>query len=251
MRGTHGAAVSPFSRVDLEKGIPARHPLRKVRQVVDDALARLDECPPGGNPAQCRSVRRETPASPHATPLRDGAGRNGANALVVPDTLSLLTLPPGSTDLNPVETILQYLRANRLPISIYDSCNAIVDACCAAWNHFGNDPNTVTSMTPRPGTGQLKGPLVSETPEGRADDPAGRSQKDGDARWTRTHGTSHCGGKNHVNVGRRHKPVRRCHVTDAAGQDSQSADHLLMQGNTGFGVWADAACRSAKTQAQL
>ncbi len=149
MRGTHGAAVSPFSRVDLEKGIPARHPLRKVRQVVNGALTRLRECPSGGNPAQCRSVRRETPASPHATPLRDGAGRNGANALVVPDTLSLLSLPPGGTDQNPVETIWQYLRANRLPISIFDGCNAIVDACCAAWNRFANDPNTVTSITPR------------------------------------------------------------------------------------------------------
>jgi hypothetical protein len=80
-------------------------------------------------------------------PLPDGAGRPGANALVVPDTLSLLTLPPGSTDQNPVETIWQNVRANRIVISIFDSCNAIVDACCAAWNHFGNDPNTVTSIT--------------------------------------------------------------------------------------------------------
>ena len=80
-------------------------------------------------------------------PLPDGAGRHGANALVVPDTLSLLTLPPGSINQNQVETIWQYLRANRLPISIFDSCDAIVDACCAAWNHFGNDPNTVTSIT--------------------------------------------------------------------------------------------------------
>ena len=71
------------------------------------------------------------------------------NALVVPDTLSLLSLPPGGTDQNPVETIWQYLRANRLTIRIVDSCNAMVDACCAAWNHFGNDPNTVTSITPR------------------------------------------------------------------------------------------------------
>ena len=84
-------------------------------------------------------------------PLPDGAGRPGANALVVPDTLSLLTLPPGSTGLNQVETIWQYLRANRLTISIFDSCDAIVDACRAAWNHFANDPNTVTSITPRAG----------------------------------------------------------------------------------------------------
>jgi hypothetical protein len=54
-----------------------------------------------------------------------------------------------------------------------------------------------------------------------------------------------------VNLGRRHKPVRRWHITDAAGQDSRAADHLLMPGNTGSGLWADAACRSEKTQAQL
>jgi transposase len=60
-----------------------------------------------------------------------------------------LTLPPGSTDENPVETIWQYLRVNRLVISIFVSCDAIVDACRAAWNRFGNDPNTVTSITPR------------------------------------------------------------------------------------------------------
>lgn len=33
---------SLFSYVDLEERIPARHPLRKIRQVVNDALASLD-----------------------------------------------------------------------------------------------------------------------------------------------------------------------------------------------------------------
>jgi len=42
MRGTDEAAGSLFSYVDLEERIPARHPLRKVRQVVNDALASLD-----------------------------------------------------------------------------------------------------------------------------------------------------------------------------------------------------------------
>ena len=42
MRGTDEAAGSPFSYVDLEERIPARHPLRKIRQVVNDALASLD-----------------------------------------------------------------------------------------------------------------------------------------------------------------------------------------------------------------
>lgn len=42
MRGTHETSGSLFSYVDLEARIPARHPLRKIRQVVNEALASLD-----------------------------------------------------------------------------------------------------------------------------------------------------------------------------------------------------------------
>jgi IS5 family transposase len=52
-------------------------------------------------------------------------------------------------------------------------------------------------------------------------------------------------------VDRPHKLVRRYHVSDAALHDSQAVDHLLMQGNAGAGVWADAAYRSEETEAKL
>lgn len=42
MRGTDETSRSLFSYVDLEERIPPRHPLRKIRQVVNDALASLD-----------------------------------------------------------------------------------------------------------------------------------------------------------------------------------------------------------------
>lgn len=42
MRGTDEATGSLFSYVGLEERIPARHPLRKVREIVNDALASLD-----------------------------------------------------------------------------------------------------------------------------------------------------------------------------------------------------------------
>ncbi len=90
-----------------------------------------------------------------------------------------------------------------------------------------------------------------EVPEDWADKPAMRSQKDVDARWTKKHGKSHYGYKNHVNVDRKHKLVRRYHVSDAAQHDSQAVDHLLMRGNTGSGVWADAAYRSEEMEAKL
>ena len=42
MRETDKARGPLFSYVDLEARIPARHPLRKIRQVVNDALASLN-----------------------------------------------------------------------------------------------------------------------------------------------------------------------------------------------------------------
>ena len=92
---------------------------------------------------------------------------------------------------------------------------------------------------------------AGETPEGWADKPARQCQKDVDARWTRKHGKSHCGCKNHINVDRPHQLIRRYHVTDAAVHDSQAVDQLLTRGNTGSGVRADAAYRSAEIEAVL
>lgn len=42
MRGSDEVTGSLFSYVDLEERIPARHPLRKIRSVVNDALCSLD-----------------------------------------------------------------------------------------------------------------------------------------------------------------------------------------------------------------
>ena len=57
--------------------------------------------------------------------------------------------------------------------------------------------------------------------------------------------------KNHVNVDRRHKLVRRYHVSDAAEHDSQVLDDILDGDNTALGVWADSAYRSAEIEAAL
>ncbi len=80
---------------------------------------------------------------------------------------------------------------------------------------------------------------------------AKRRQKDTDARWTKKHGRSHYGYKNHVGVDRRHKLVRRYTVTDAARHDSQELDAVLDPDNTASDVWADSAYRSAETEAKL
>jgi IS5 family transposase len=52
-------------------------------------------------------------------------------------------------------------------------------------------------------------------------------------------------------VDRKHKLIRRYHVSAAALHDSQAVDALLTGGNAGSGVRGDAACRSAEIEAAL
>jgi transposase, IS5 family len=81
--------------------------------------------------------------------------------------------------------------------------------------------------------------------------PAKLRQKDRDARWTKKHGKSFFGYKNHVNADARYKLIRRYEVTDAAVHDSQALEALLSQDNTSRDVFADSAYRSAEIEAKL
>ena len=81
--------------------------------------------------------------------------------------------------------------------------------------------------------------------------PAKRRQKDTDARWTVKRGVSHYGYKNHVNVDKQHKLIRRYAVTDAAVHDSQVLPEVLQPQTAGRDVWADAAYRSEEIEIQL
>ncbi|VAW76704.1 Mobile element protein [hydrothermal vent metagenome] len=92
---------------------------------------------------------------------------------------------------------------------------------------------------------------AGETPQGWEGTPNKKRQKDGDARWTKKHGKSHYGYKNHINVDRRHKFVRTYEVSDASVHDSQTFDGLIDPGNTSSDFWGDSACRSQKIESKL
>ena len=89
--------------------------------------------------------------------MLDGAGWHSARALVVPDNLTLVPLPPPdqvrgrlyAPELNPIENVWAYLRANRLAISVLDTYEDILERCRSAWNFFANDPERVRSITTR------------------------------------------------------------------------------------------------------
>jgi hypothetical protein len=85
----------------------------------------------------------------HAVLVVDGAGWHVSPNLDLPDNITLLPLPPYAPELNPIENIWQYLRSNTLAIRVYDNYQAIVDACCAAWNDLVATPSIIASITRR------------------------------------------------------------------------------------------------------
>ena len=99
--------------------------------------------------AHLAEISKAVAQGAHAVLVMDGAGWHGSTALHVPDNITILTLPPYAPELNPVENIWAYLRANRLAISVFDAYEDIVERCCDAWNFFANDPDRVRSITTR------------------------------------------------------------------------------------------------------
>jgi hypothetical protein len=87
-------------------------------------------------------------ADEHAVMLLDQAGWHGARALVVPGNVTLVPLPPYSPQLNPVERVWLYLRERHLSHRLLNGYDAIVDACCAAWNQL--TPERLRSLTSYP-----------------------------------------------------------------------------------------------------
>ena len=86
----------------------------------------------------------------HAVLTLDGAGWHQIGGkLRVPKNISLLPLPSYSPELNPVENIWQFLRQNYLANRIYDTYDAVVDACRDAWNALAAAPETIRSIASR------------------------------------------------------------------------------------------------------
>ncbi len=90
-------------------------------------------------------------AGAHAVMTVDGAGwHKPGDKLRLPHNISLLILPPYSPELNPVENVWQFLRQNYLANRVFDTYEAIVDACCEAWNALVTEPNRIRSIASRP-----------------------------------------------------------------------------------------------------
>jgi transposase len=85
-----------------------------------------------------------------AAVICDGAGwHQTGGRLKLPSNIVLIPLPPYSPELNSMENVWEYLRANWLSAGVWDSYDEILDACCEAWNWFANDPDRIRSIGTR------------------------------------------------------------------------------------------------------
>lgn len=95
-------------------------------------------------------IARRVARGAHAVLLLDRAGWHTTGRLVVPKNLTLVLLPSRAPELNPVENVWQYLRANWLSNRVFETYEAIIEAaceaCCEAWNKLLAQPHTITSL---------------------------------------------------------------------------------------------------------
>lgn len=95
--------------------------------------------------------------------------------------------------------------------------------------------------------GQIK---KGETPEGWEKEPNKLRQKDVDARWVKKNNVNHYGYKNHINVDKKYKLIRKYEVTAASVHDSEVFEEILDLENRKK-IWADSAYRSGEKSKAL
>ncbi len=97
-----------------------------------------------------KEISAQVAAHAHALLICDGAGwHQPGEKLRVPDNITLMPLPPYAPELNPMENAWDYLRGNKLSSLVWDSDEAIIDACVDAWNFLANDPDRIVSIGTR------------------------------------------------------------------------------------------------------
>ena len=130
-----------------------------------DSLYLFAACRPGTDQAFALALPEATTASMglflerfaqelgpgvHAALVLDRAGWHVSRRLAVPDSLTLVPLPPYSPQLNPVERIWLYSRERFLSHRVLDGYTAVLDAACRAWNALAAEPGRLASLTAYP-----------------------------------------------------------------------------------------------------
>lgn len=80
----------------------------------------------------------------------DGAGSHTAGELSLPDNVRLLTLPPYSPELNPVEQLWDLIRERRFSNRAYDSLGEVEDDLADELRALEGEGATIRSLAGRP-----------------------------------------------------------------------------------------------------
>lgn len=96
-----------------------------------------------------KEISRAVRPGAHAVLVCDGAGWHTTAQLKRPNNITLLRLPACAPELNPTENVWEYLRKNYLALRVLDDYDAIVAACCQAWNDLLAMPDRLASITRR------------------------------------------------------------------------------------------------------
>ena len=91
-------------------------------------------------------ISRHVASGAHAVLLLDRAGWHTTTNLDVPENITPILLPSRAPELNPVENIWQYLRANWLSNRVFENYHEIIEAICDAWQKLIAKPETITSI---------------------------------------------------------------------------------------------------------
>ncbi len=80
----------------------------------------------------------------------DGAGFHRANDLICPSNITLVSLPPYSPELNPVENLWHYLRSHDSPNHMYSTVDDLFDAAETVWRSACLDSAITRAICPAP-----------------------------------------------------------------------------------------------------
>jgi transposase len=91
-------------------------------------------------------ISRHVAKGTQAVLLLDRAGWHTTAKLNIPKNITPIFLPSRSPELNSVENIWQYLRANWLSSRFFETYDDIIDAACEAWRKLIAQSQTITSI---------------------------------------------------------------------------------------------------------
>ncbi|MCY3875461.1 MAG: IS630 family transposase [Rhodobacteraceae bacterium] len=121
-----------FSAICPESGMSAGHVCNRAN--TDEMNRHLVE------------IGSAVPQGRHALAVLDGAGWHRSRSLEIPDDVSLLHLPPYSPELNPVETVFQFLKRGNFANQVFATAEEVKDRVEKVWNDSARTPGRIASL---------------------------------------------------------------------------------------------------------